>query len=510
MDFWCMNSAWRVWPSTRIREDNSNVMHLHVAKGGHAYGQILLRGVKDFTILGADINREKVDSDIEMSMLLQGYEIFNDGMPYPDKLLPLKECSVLAHYTQGMWLQIAVPTHIAAGKTTFEVTIRTSEGEFTAYVELVVYDVVLPTPAEGALDHEYFYETLNTEAYGQQWERGSKQWWTMMESSAKRMKELRINVFNITLTALLSGGSKRVDKLHWEFDFSFLDELVTKFMSWGSFRNIIIHAPLHVVKGDKVFALDEKGDIIDLMTRSEEGEAFIHELLYAVKQHFEEKGWLSMTMMHLVDEPHESENWLWLRGLVRQYMPEVPCCEPIDEYHSALELEGECNIFVPREDVYDEGPEYFKRRQKMGDKLWCYTCCLPEDIWWLNKLIEQPAVYSRLLYWGCYSQGITGFLHWGFNWWWTDHGGLKPQVRHKGDGYIIYPDIETGGVLLSNRAIATVQGTEEYELLKIAERRYPQAAMALAKRLVRTFKDFCEEPDIVEYIRIQLLQLCEM
>ena len=510
MYFWCKNSAFRVFPGTRIDETDCAVLQLHTAKGGHAYGQILLRDVKTFTILGADILDENLASDVNVSVFVQGYETFHDGVPYPDRLFSMRECKVVANYTQGLWIEMNVSERAKAGRFAFQVLVHTTEGDFTAYIQLCIHEVVIPTPANGALDHEYFYEVINTEAYGEQWTRGSKQWWTMMEACAKAMKELRINILNITLQPLLSGCSKRVDATHWNFDFTFLDEFVEKFMAWGSFRRIMIQAPLHVLTGTEVFTFDENGDCINLQTRSEEGEAFVEQLLCAVQKHFAEKGWLSITMMHLVDEPHESENWLWLRSLVRKYMPEVLCCEPIDEYHSALELEGECDIYVPRVDVYDEGPEYFKRRQKTGDQLWCYTCCLPEDLWWLNKLIEQPASYSRLLYWGCYSQDITGFLHWGFNWWWTKESGLSPAVRHKGDGYIVYPDVETGGVQHSNRGISTIEGVEEYELLKIAERRHPEAAKALAKRMVSTFRHFCEEPEILEYTRIQLLELCDM
>lgn len=510
MYFWCKNSAWRVFPSTRIGRGDSDVLQLHAAKGGHAYGQILLRNVKPFTILGADILTESLSSEVKVSMYMQGYEIFNDGVPYPDRLLPMEECQVLAHYTQGLWVQVNVSEQATAGRSTFDVLVRTTVGDFTAHIQLYIHNVTLPVPAEGALDHEYFFAPLIKEPNGEQWLRGTQKWWTMMEACAKAMKELRINILNITLSALMSGGSKRIDETHWKFDFTFLDEYITKFMEWGSFRRIMIQAPLQVLTGEHVSAFDENGDVVSLVTRSEEGGAFVNQLLCAVRMHFEEKGWLSMTMMHLEDEPHESENWLWLRSLVRKYMPEVPCCEPIDVYDSALALEGACDIFVPRVDIYEQGPEYFKCRQKAGYQLWCYTCCLPEDIWWLNKLIEQPAFYSRLLYWGCYSQGITGFLHWGFNWWWSKESGLSPIVRHKGDGYIVYPDAVSGGIHHSNRGIATIEGVEEYELLKIAEQRYPQATKSLAKHLVRTFQDFCDEPDCLQYARVQLFELCDL
>lgn len=510
MYFWCRNSASRVYPHTRMWEDDGAILQLYSARNGHAYGQILMREVLDFSILGAEILDDKLAANVDVKLFLQGYEKFTDGVHYPDSLIPMRKLDVPAHYTQGIWVEVDVAEAAVAGCSSFGVLIHTTEGDFIAQVKLSIYDVVIPEPAEAALDHEYFYDPISTDIYGEHFERGSEKWWNWMESMAKYMKELRLNVLNLTMTALMSGYSKRIDETHWSFDFTLVDEFVTKFLEWGSYRTIMLQAPLDVVTGKTVPVFDEKGDVIRIDTRSEAGEAFCEQFIIAVRDHFAEKGWLSMTMMHVLDEPHETENWLWLRALVRKHIPEMISCEPLDEYHSCLEIEGECDIYVPRIDVFDEGPEYFYRRQKAGDTLWVYTCCLPEDLWYLNRLSEQPSSYTRLIYWGCYAMNITGFLHWGFNWWHGPDHGRVATARHKGDGFVVYPDLETGGVLPSNRFFASVEGAEEYELFKIASQKYPEAAKALAKHHVRTFSDFMADADAMDYTRIRLLEMCEL
>lgn len=510
MYFWCRNSASRVYPHTRMWEDDEAILQLHSARNGHAYGQILLREVMNFTILSAEVIDDKLSANVDVTLYLQGYEKFSDGVHYPDSLIPMRKWDVLAHYTQGIWVQVDVAEAAVAGRSSFGVLIHTTEGDFTAQVKLSIYDVVIPEPVEAALDHEYFYDPLTTSAFGETFERESDKWWKLMESLAKSLKDLRVNVLNLTMTALLSGYSKRVGETEWSFDFTLVDEFVTKFLEWGSFRTIVIQAPLDVVTGNTVPVFDEEGKVVRIDTRSAAGEAFCEQFIIALRDHFEEKGWLSTTIMHVLDEPHDTTNWLWLTDLIKKHIPNMVVCEPLDEYHSCLEIEGKCDIYVPRIDVFDEGPEYFYRRQKAGDTLWAYTCCLPEDLWYLNRLSEQPSSYSRLLYWGCYAQDIKGFLHWGLNWWDGPDHGITPTARHKGDGFVVYPDLETGGVLPSNRFFATVEGAEEYELFKIASQKYPEAAKALARHHVRTFREFMAEPDAIDYTRIRLLELCEL
>ena len=86
--------------------------------------------------------------------------------------------------------------------------------------------------------------------------------------------------------------------------------------------------------------------------------------------------------------------------------------------------------------------------------------------------------------------------------------GMQPDARFKGDGYIVYPDTARGTVGFSARGLATLEGIEEYELLTLAAKDHPQAALALARGIARSFCDFCDEPDALELARIRLLSLC--
>ncbi len=509
MDIWCKNSAYQVMTNTRMGRTDGAVLQLHAARGGFVSGQILLRAWEDFTITGADI-RWQSGAFADVRLMLQGYQLYNDGVPYPDRVLPMEECRVPAHRTQGILVLVNIPDAAPAKNDAFWVVVHTTTGDFTALVQLSIYAVQMPTPAQGTLDHEYFFNVTKTELCGGEWPVGSEEWWALMHRYALAMKELRLNTLSTTdtLFVLLQDRTRRVSETHWEFDFSLVNEFIRRFLEWGSFRRVCIGAPLQSLSGEHITAFDEAGKMLKLRSRSPEGEAYARELLQALHEDLKAEGWLPMMVMHIEDEPHESENWKWFRALAREYLPGVPCSEPLDEYDSALALAGECDEPIPRIDVYDQGADYFRRRQAAGDKVWCYSCCYPEENWYMNKFIDLPSRHSRMLYWAAYAQGITGFLHWGFNFWGGGLYGLDPSARFKGDGHIVYPDAQNHGVLHSNRGLATMQGTEEYELLCIAARRHPQEAKKLALRLVRSFSDFEDDPELLEQLRVQLLQLC--
>ena len=108
--------------------------------------------------------------------------------------------------------------------------------------------------------------------------------------------------------------------------------------------------------------------------------------------------------------------------------------------------------------------------------------------------------------WVCFYQGITGFLHWGFNFWYNDLYGLKAEARFKGDGFIVYPNAENNTVDFYVRAVNTRDGIQEYELLHMLSLKAPKTAKTLAKRIGVGFCNFNSNANCMDTARKQLLQ----
>ena len=519
MYVWIKHSDAEVHTNTRMGEKDRGALVLDTARAMSVSAQLCLRNVEGgFTINGVDIGA--LPQGVTGTYRHVENVVYNDGVPYPDKLSLATTVDVKNNVTHIIRLFFDVSADAVAGISRVPVVVKTTLGDMTVTVTLHVYPVTLPNPdADKTFGHEYFLDPFSYFPIGKRLEnppvtpfydceRYSPRWWALMENYAKTLKTLRVNCLHISIMALLvDSGSKRLPDGSWQLNFDLMDQFVSHFFTHGAFRFIAISAIIASVDGNTIRYIDEQGHMGWANIGEPLAEAWAEAFYGGLYAHAKAKGWLPMLVMRLQDEPHTKKYWLWARNKCRTYMPGVPCGEPIDTHTVGRELAGACDQFIPRLEVYDEGADFYTARQKMGDTVWCYSCCLPEEPWWLNKFIDLPHRYSRLIKWACFSQGITGFLHWGFAHWGIARYGLSPEARYKGDGFIVYPDVENNGLSLSIRGFATLEGIQDYELLRLLSAYDPHAARALSRRVARTFRDFDLDEDAADNARRELLAL---
>ena len=503
MELWTKSIAHTIFRHTQMGENDVGHITLHTARNGTIAAQILLRDVgQAFTVDGWRVI--DVPAGVHVDACAQGYEIYNDGLPYPDKLTDSVQVSVLPNATQGFVVTFRTDADAPIGVYNMYVFLQLTQAsgkkaEMSAMVTLHIHNAVLPDPCDSAFGHEYFFDIEADEA--------------KLISYAKAMKALRVNTLYVNSIPLLCrGGSKRISKTEWFFDYSALDAFIKLFLEHGSFKHLTLTNIIVPVSGEWMTYIDENGHPAGLELFGDDQEtadAFLRAVYGGIAAHFEEMGWRDMLRIHLEDEPHVSKAWLWGRAICHEVAPGVPCTEPIDTKGMGRTLGDECDIPVPRLEVFDYDAEYYANRIAAGDEVWCYSCCYPIEPWWLNKFLDLPTRYARMIKWACYAQGITGFLHWGFNFWSGESQyGLNPNVRFKGDGFIVYP--AENGVLMSNRGLSTTVGIEEWELLSMLGKKNPSAAKAYARRVARTFRDFTDDPEVIDQTRAELLNLLDV
>jgi len=504
MELWTKPIADTVFRHTRRTENDTNCVILHAARGGTAACQILVRdSMQDFTVDGFTVGA--VPAGITVEGGAQGYEIYNDGIPYPDRLTGEQCVQVKANATQGYVFVIRTAADVQPMCCTVSVVMHMtcadgSKHNPEAKLLLTVHSPVIPAPKDSAFGHEYFFDINGDDE--------------TLISYARAMKELRVNSLYVNAIPLLCrGGSRKTGENTWMLDFSEFDRFIGLFLAHGSFRYLTLTGIVRPVDGKTIGCIDEEGRGCALELFSEthpEAEAFARAFFGGIAAHCREMGWGEMLRFHLEDEPHTKESWLWVRGICHEAAPGVPCLEPIDTCGIGRIFGAECDIPVPRLEVFDHDAEYYAEHIAGGREVWCYSCCFPEEPWWLNKFIDLPARYARMIKWACYSQHITGFLHWGFNFWSSESiYGINPAARFKGDGFIVYPDPAHHGVLMSNRGLSTVIGLEEWELLSQLGAKNSAAAAALARRVARTFRDFSDDPAVLETARAELFALLD-
>lgn len=216
--------------------------------------------------------------------------------------------------------------------------------------------------------------------------------------------------------------------------------------------------------------------------------SFLRQLGASFKEHTDALGITDICYVHCSDEPGG-------RDIVRYRR----CAAAVGEFFSAFVhmdalsdykyySKGLVDLPVPCESDIDK----FRGRV---DRLWTYYCCGPFENEYPNRFLFLPLVKMRVIGVLLYKYGCEGFLHWGFNFWYsqfsrrpvdpfteTTAGGNFPA----GDGFIVYPG-ENGRPMCSIREKSFRDGVRDYEALKALEKK--KGARYAADYIKRTLGD---------------------
>lgn len=109
--------------------------------------------------------------------------------------------------------------------------------------------------------------------------------------------------------------------------------------------------------------------------------------------------------------------------------------------------------------------------------LWAYYCN-SQGIKVANRFMAMPSYRNRILGQQLYKSDVEGFLHWGFNFWFTQHSTkvINPYAEtsaggafQSGDAFVVYPLDEDGEVVCSFRLYVLNEGFQDLRALKLLE-----------------------------------------
>ncbi len=168
------------------------------------------------------------------------------------------------------------------------------------------------------------------------------------------------------------------------------------------------------------------------------------------------------------------------------------------------EIAGSIDVWVPLPQHFEGDIKFFQERRKAGDEVWFYTCLTPKGEY-MNRFLDYPLIKTRLLHWANFKYGLTGYLHWGFNYWHGDpFKDLQSDWLPPGDSHIVYPGKR--GPLSSIRLEALRDGVEDFELLKLLEKKDPKAARRICDAVVRSMTDYALDPAAFRKARMKLIK----
>ncbi len=199
-------------------------------------------------------------------------------------------------------------------------------------------------------------------------------------------------------------------------------------------------------------------------------QAFLAQLLPKLVAFLDENGYRGRCFFHISDEPHEDhlEQYGKLSTLIRGLLNGYPVMDALSNYD--FYKRGFVDIPV----VATECTAPF---EEDGIKNWVYYCCTQTFNGLSNRLFNMPLQRARVLGAQLYESGAKGFLHWGFNFYYSELSVRKINPFYEtdadeklpsGDCYIVYP-AKDGTPYDSIRGEGLYDGVQDYCALKLLE-----------------------------------------
>lgn len=408
---------------------------------------------------------------------------------YPDLLTPLRGGRVgdIEPGWHSVWIEMRIGSIDQAGPRPVTVTAHLS-GELV-FEQTVLVDVIARQLPELPINHtQWFHLDALADHYGVPV--FSEAHWRLIDTFMESASRLGVNtILTPVWTPPLDTavGSYRTpvqlvgitrDQGRWSFDFSRLRrwmslcrshgmttlEISHFFTQWGATATPAIHATVDG-QARRIFGWDVPAD--DPRYR-EFLQALIPELLAVLADDWG----LDRVCFHISDEPNGQEQLATYRTARDVVAPLLRGLRMIDAL-SDLELYTQGLVQTPV--VANTAIEPFLRAG--AEPLWTYYC-VAQQLEVSNRFITLPSVRNRVLAPQIYKERVQGFLHWGFNFYYselsarlvdpfrdTTAGGAFPG----GDAFIVYPG-EDGAPLESIRYRVLAAAMADLRAMALLER----------------------------------------
>lgn len=544
-DFMILDSLQKVFPDQKPTELTAEQKHFY------AFGKerISIQVAYTMEYDGCEINRQEFELVVETaaksraqirkvelvpSRLPAYYEQLDDNYLYkkaclcPDLLLPVVGGTIRPAPYQWRALWLTFPINEEMGGKTYPVVIQAKKDGTVIWEDQVVIHVLADCLPEQKLIHTNW---LHMDCLADYYEVSvfSEEHWKIMDNYINTAVNHGVNmiltpIFTPPLdteegkertTVQLVGVTKQEEE--YRFDFSLLSkwinmcrkrgiryfEIAHLFTQWGA-----EHAP-------KIMAF-ENGQIKrifgwDTPAVGAEYNRFLHQLIPALKQFLKDQGVFEQTYFHISDEPQEKqkETYLAAKNSVSKLLEGCRVIDALSSYElyreGIVEHPIPCNNHI--QPFLDAGVK----------DLWTYYCCVQGNKV-SNRFMAIPSARNRILGVQLYLYDIKGFLHWGFNFYYsqlsrypinpyliTDADGGFPS----GDPFVVYP-AKDGTAYESLRlevfaeALYDLRALEKLEEIK--GRKYVTAVIQEGVEKKITFDNYPQDADYIRRLRKRIYE----
>lgn len=416
-----------------------------------------------------------------------GYFLNKNRKAYPDLLSPLDngKCVSQRDIWTSVWFKISPESVNSGGVKKITVTLKAGKSEIKKIFTAEVIDAVLPE--QTLLHTNWFHNDCLCTRYGA--EPFSPEYWTIAENYIRNAVNHGVNmlltpIFTPPLDTEVGGERPTVQlvdvvkKGKDSYSFGFenfrkyiklcLDcgikafEISHLFTQWGAFAAPKVVALVNG-KEEKIFGWDTKAGGKAYI-------AFLGALAPQLKREIEELDIKDKCWFHVSDEPslHQIGSYRRAAKLIKELFSGYNTFDAL----SNIEFYKKGLIKTPVPNV-SEADEFYGKTEDF----WTYYCCGQHRNFVPNRFFAMPSLRNRILGFQLYRYNAKGFLHWGYNFWYsqyskseidpykvTDAGGSFPG----GDAFVVYPG-EDGKPLNSLRFEVFAEGLQDMRALQLLE-----------------------------------------
>lgn len=364
---------------------------------------------------------------------------------YPDRLVPADRNWVqVTDIYKALWVSVSGKCGVHKLNAVF----RDENGETAAECSLDVHIINAELPKQDLIYTQWFHTDCISEFYG--FETFSEEHWAMIE---KFMRLARENGINMILTPVFSppldtqvGRKRPVSQLlkikkngkSYSFDFSRVKrwinlcqaagfeyyEMPHLFTQWGA-----EFTPRIIAEVD-----GEEKDIFgwNVYAVSEEYDNFLSQLLPQLLDFLKSEGIFAKIYFHISDEPflEHLENYGKARRIAEKYLEGCKIIDALSDYD--FYRNGVVRIPIPSTDHIKPFLD-----AELSER-WCYYCC-SQCVNVSNRFTVMPSSRNRSIGFQLYKYRMDGFLHWGFNFYYSQYSRILLDPFAQTDAYDAFP-----------------------------------------------------------------------
>ena len=402
-------------------------------------------------------------------------------------------------------VKIPIDKKIDLDKHRIDFTVYVNNKKYSLRLKINIHNIIVPDLEKSNFFYTNWFNLSKMEEY-HQLERWSENWYKMLDKYAKLMAYGRQNCVKIPR-----------ELIYIENDEIFLNEermmsFINVFLKYG-FKYFESPHLLGRGKNDDWGSPELITNLRNVGYYSDEGKKEIEDITRKIKQFTEKYNLSEKWLQHIADEP-TSVNAQCYKDVANQIKNIHPNIQIMEATNTRESLGNSIDIWCPIINDFQENEDFFRAREKLGEKILVYTCLVPGGKW-LNRTLDMEKIRQVYFGWGGSKYNTMGYLHWGLNQY-KANPYENSVVKHPspaagpnnflpaGDTHVIYPgDTEP---LSSLRFESHKIGCEDYEILESLKKIKPKKHKLLVKKIFQNYTSYTLNIKKYEKIKKRVLK----